>query len=51
MIFNFKVRSEVPCSAIYIYTSVPEPSKMTANYEKCVMANCLSKTLLNTNRK
>ena len=38
-------------SSDYTYTSVPEPSNMTANYEKCVMANSMSKSLLNTNRK
>ena len=35
----------------YIITRVHEPSKMTANYETCVMANFLSKTLLNRNKK
>ena len=37
--------------SVYVITREPEPLKMTANYLKCVMANILFKTLLNTNWK
>ena len=36
---------------LYRKTRVSVPSKMKSNYENCAMANFLSKTLLNTNRK
>ena len=38
-------------NSVYNILYKPVPSKIMANYEKCVMPNFLSKTLLNTNRK
>ena len=48
----YSVKHNYYCSfVLYLYTRVHVPSKITANYEKSVMANFLSKTLLDTNRK
>ena len=51
IISPMKYLFDVLAGQLYNYTRVPEPSRMTANYEKCMMVIFLSTTLLNTNRK